>query len=259
MATLNVNGETLNCLRAGAGPALLFIHSLGADATMWRRQFAAFAQRYDCIAFDCRGHGASTCNGEFSVDAVAADLAHGLAALGVERCHMVGLSMGGPIALAFNAAHAGAVRSLTIADSFVDLRAGAKDRLYATQEALAYMSMRDFGLQYANDRLLGTTPMEEIDALAQAVAKLAPKTYLATLGAIMTIDFAPLLAKVKAPSLVLVGDKDRSTPIAHAQAIAAGINGAKLEVIVAAGHIANLDNPDGFNAALGAFLDAQPR
>ena len=59
MPHVEANGETLHYTDAGSGPAILLIHSMGADVAMWRDQVAALSDRYRCIAFDCRGHGAA--------------------------------------------------------------------------------------------------------------------------------------------------------------------------------------------------------
>ena len=91
MLTLDANGETLNYITEGDGPAVLLIHSMGADVSMWRDQIAALRDRYTCIAFDCRGHGGSTYNARFVVADVAADMKAGLDALGIAACHIVGL------------------------------------------------------------------------------------------------------------------------------------------------------------------------
>ena len=93
MPFVDANGERLHYVREGSGPAVLMIHSMGVDSAMWRAQFEALADRYTCIAFDCRGHGDSSYNSRFTVAGVAADHKAGLDGLGIETCHVVGLAM----------------------------------------------------------------------------------------------------------------------------------------------------------------------
>lgn len=257
MPTIEANGETLAYIEEGTGPAVLFIHSLGTNSYMWRGQIAALKDRYRCIAFDCRGHGASSYNGVFTIPDVVADLKAGLDALGVESCHVVGLSMGGPLALQFNADHPSMVRSLVIADSFALPREGAEDRIYATQEAVAYLSMLEYGNQYAGDRLLPATPIETLEELAAEIAKCPPKAYVDTARDIFTRDMSGTLAGVKVPTLVLIGDQDDATPLKDSEFIRDGIEGATLGTIADAGHLSNIDNGQAFNAAISEFLDAQ--
>ncbi len=254
---IDANGEKLAYVEEGAGPALLMVHSLGANSCMWRDQVAALKDRFRCIAFDCRGHGDTSYNAPFTVVDVAADIKAGLDGLGVESCHVLGLSMGGMIALELNASHPGLVQSLILADSFVRPRDGAEDRIYATQEAVAYLTMREYGNQYAGDRLMPTTPFDKLDELADAVAKCPPKAYVDTVRDIFTVDYSAALSKVKAPTLVLIGEEDDATPLPESEFIVAGIKGAVLQTIPGAGHISNIDNAEAFDTAIAGFLDAQ--
>ena len=257
MAVIEANGETLAYVDEGAGPEVLFIHSLGTNGSLWRDQIAVLKEHYRCIAFDCRGHGGSSYNAKFTVTDVAADLKAGLDALGIGSCHVVGLSMGGPLALQLNADNPGLVRSMVLADAFATPREGADDRVYATQEAVAYLSMLEFGNQYAGDRLLPSTPIEKLEELANEIAKVPAKAYVDTVRDIFTYDVSPTLAKVDVPTLVLIGDQDEATPMADSEFICSSIEGAELKVIPDAGHLTTIDNPDAVTRALAEFLDAQ--
>jgi len=259
MPSIEANGERLNYLDEGDGPPVLFIHSLGTNAYLYRDQIAALKGRYRCIAPDCRAHGASSYNGPFTVADLAADHKAILDHLGIERCHIVGLSMGGPIMLNLNARWPDVARSMVFADCFARLRPGAEDRIYATQEAVAYLSMLEFGNQYAGDRLMPTTPFEKLDELAAAVALCPPKGYVETVRAIFTYDASGDRARVKAPTLILIGDSDDATPMAESEFIRDGIPGSEIHVIPGAGHLTTIDNPDAVTRELAAFLDAQPR
>jgi pimeloyl-ACP methyl ester carboxylesterase len=259
---IEANGERINVLDEGDGPAVLFIHSLGTcGAWLYADQIAALKDRYRCVAPDCRAHGGTSYNGTFTVADLAADHKAVLDALGISQAHVVGLSMGGPIALDLNARWPETVRSLVIADSFARLGdpKAIQDRIYATQEAVAYLSMREFGAQYAGDRLLPTTPIEKLDELADVIARCPSKGYVDSVRAIFTHDAGGDLAKVKVPTLVLVGDQDEATPLAANEFIRDGIKGATLEIIPQAGHLSTIDNPQAFNQRLAAFLDKQEK
>ena len=101
--------------------------------------------------------------------------------------------------------------------------------------------------------------IEKLDELADEVAKCPPKAYVDTVQAIFTYDASGDLAKVKVPTLVLVGDKDDATPMAENEFIRDGIRGATLEVVPQAGHLSAIDNPDEFTRRLSTFLDKQPK
>ena len=257
MPMLAANGETIHFVKEGSGPAIVLIHSLGSSVHMWKAQIDALKDRYTVIAFDCRGHGQSSANGEVSVAAAAQDLKSLLDHLGVTQCHLVGLSMGGPIALSFNMKWPRMVRSLVLADSFAKPAEGSADRLAATREAIAYISMQEFGTQYAAERLMPATPLSMQDALAAAIAKMSPKAYLQTMQSVLLGDFTAALAEIKAPTLVLIGENDNVTPRSASDHLVQNIAGAALEIIPQAGHLSNLDNPAAFNAAISKFLDSQ--
>src|SRR5258708_20216637 len=100
---LELNGETLNYVKEGRGPAIVFIHFIGGFSGSWRHQFAALKDRYTCIAFDTRGFGFSTYNGRWDAAAAAADVTAGIGALAVDNSHLVAFSMSSPVSLTFNA------------------------------------------------------------------------------------------------------------------------------------------------------------
>jgi 3-oxoadipate enol-lactonase len=255
MPVLSANGETIHYLKDGDGPAVALIHSLGSSVQMWREQIAALKDRYTVIACDARGHGNSSGKGECSVATAAQDLKSVLDHLGVAQCHLVGISTGGPVALTLAAQAADLVRSLVLADTSVRPVAGSKERVEATAEAIAYVSMEEFGTQYAAEALLPTTSFDVQDALAGVIAKVNPKVYIQLMRSAVLGDFTALLTAVKAPTLVLIGDNDTIAPRSDSDFLAQPIAIATLEVIPEAGHLACLDNPAAFNSAVGKFLD----
>lgn len=257
MPMLSARGETIHYEVAGSGPAVVLIHSLGANSRIWAAQIAALKDRYSLIAFDTRGHGGSSAHGEATVAAAAGDLKALLDDLGIAACHMVGLSMGGAIALLFNAANPGILRSLVLADTFAKPPEGGAERLAATREALAYISMREFAVQYAAERLMPATPLEVQDALADMIATVPVKAYLETMKSVLTGDFSEALAAVHVPALVIAGAYDSTVPPSAAEHLARSIPGARFKIVSDAGHLANLDNPATFTASVAEFLDSQ--
>jgi 3-oxoadipate enol-lactonase len=256
MAVLDANGETIQYLKEGAGPLVVLVHSLGLSAQMWREQVAALKDRYTVVAFDTRGHGQSSGKGEISIAAAAQDLKSLLDHLGAPQSHVVAISSGGPIALTFAAQHPAMVGSLVLADSFAQPVEGSAQTVEATAEAIAYVSMEEFGTQYAAETLLPSTSFDIQDEVAGVIAKMNPKAYNQMMRSALLGDFRPTLANIKAPTLVLIGENDTIAPRPASEFLAANIPNAKLEVIAAAGHLSCIDNPAAFNAAVGKFLDA---
>lgn len=257
MPVLSANGETIHYLKEGAGPAVALIHSLGLSAQMWREQVAALKGRYTVVAVDARGHGGSSANGECSVAAMAQDLKAVLDHLGISQCHLVGISSGGPVALAFASQWPGAVKSLVLADTSAKPVEGSKERVEATAEAIAYVSMEEFGTQYAAETLLPSTSLDVQDELAGVIAKVNPKVYIQSMRSAVLGDFSALLTSVKAPTLVLIGEEDLIAPRSESDFLVEKIPNATLTVVPAAGHLSAIDNPGAFNEAIGQFLDRQ--
>ena len=257
MPVLSANGETIHYLKEGAGPAVALIHSLGSSVHMWCEQIAALKDRYTVIACDARGHGGSSGKGECSVATTAQDLEAVLDHLGLAECHVVGISTGGPVAMTLAAQSPGAVKSLVLADTFAKPVEGSKERVEATAEAIAYVSMEEFGTQYAAETLLPTTSLDVQDELAGVIAKVNPKVYIQLMRSAVLGDFTGLLASVKAPTLVLIGESDMIAPRSESDFLVEKIPNATLAVVPAAGHLGCLDNPTAFNEAIGKFLDTQ--
>jgi pimeloyl-ACP methyl ester carboxylesterase len=256
MAYLEVNGERLLYVMEGEGPPVVLIHSLGASVHMWRGLIDEFRGDYTLIASDCRGHGSSSNRGGFTVSAVADDLGALTDMLGLGSFHLIGISMGGLIALTLYSRKPESVRSLVLADSYAYAGHEGLRRVAQTREALKSITMREFGERYASDTLLPSTPAEVRRELAEVIGRMSPEAYLQTVESILTEDVTPILSNVRVPTLVLVGEKDRRTPVAVSEHLARSIPGAELRVIPDAGHLANLDNPGAFNAAIRAFLEA---
>lgn len=259
MPVLEANGEMLNYVQDGSGPDVVLIHSLGASNHIWRAQIEALKDRYRLTAFDCRGHGGSSANGRFTIENVASDIIAGIEVLGIARCHVIGLSFGGPIILSLINQWPEGVASAVIADSFVKLHEGGEARVAATRDMFAKSSMAEFGRHYAKTRLMPATPAATHDELAEVIGGVSPEVYIQAVEAIALPDYSGLLPGVKVPTLVMMGKNDTQAPLSSSQAIVDGIPGSALEVIADAGHLCNLDKPAEFTAAVAAFLDAQPR
>ena len=253
-----VNGEILNCVVEGDGPAVVLVHFLGGFSYQWRNQIAALRDRYTCIAYDHRGFGYSTFNGRWDVPTGADELKGVLDALGVKRAHVVGYSMGGPVALVFNARWPEMVRSLVLIDTFAKNHTHSAARIEESEKCLRYMSMREYARQYVATRLLPSTPQAAVDEMVSAICLARKAAYLDVLRGILLPDFTEYCALVRAPTLVMCGRHDATTPVAMTSELTRLITGA-VERIIPTGHLGALDDPAAFNAPLTAFLDAQPR
>jgi 3-oxoadipate enol-lactonase len=254
MATISVNGETLHYRLAGSGPALLMIHSLGTNSTLWDRQIAHWQDRFTCIAFDARGHGKSTNAGGVTMKAIAGDLHAALNELGLLPANLIGLSMGGPIAARFYEIDPESVLSIVYADSFASMGGAGEARIADMEAKLASMTMAEYARDYDANTLLPETPAEDHQNLIAAISGMTAEDYLQTVRSIFVEDVRDCLKKITVPLLALAGDSDQRTPVAKAQEVADLVAGAEVKEIPRAGHLANIDNPEGFHAAVDPFL-----
>lgn len=256
-----VSGHPRLALRTlGGGSLVLFLHGIGGNASNWSAQLGAVAAAgFTAAAWDGRGYGDSDDDeGSLAFDDFVADVGRVLDHFGGSPAHLVGLSMGGRIAMVFAARYPGRVLSLTLADT----SAGAApdpakvEAFLATRLAplMAGQTIADIapGLVEA---LAGpnATPVQRETLLASHLA-LRADSYIATLRAITAFDAFPPFEAIAVPTLVIVGSDDRIAPPDHARRIADAIPGARLVVIEGAGHVSNIEAPGAFNAALLAFL-----
>jgi pimeloyl-ACP methyl ester carboxylesterase len=247
--------------RAGA-PAVLFVHGFPSDRRMWRRQIEGMAAHgARAIAADLRGFGASDdlpldARAPFTMDDHADDLAALLDHLGVARAILVGLSMGGYIALAFVRRHKERLAGLLLSDT----RAGADSpdakRARDTNIELARREGSAAVFDAIAPRLF--SPRSPREALAEMRAIAAAQPVDGVVAALRAMrdrpDATPVVASVAVPTEIVVGSDDQITPPSEAEAMARAIDGSRLTVIERAGHFPPIENPEAFAAPLLALV-----
>jgi pimeloyl-ACP methyl ester carboxylesterase len=257
-----VDGAEIKFDVRGSGPVLLLLHAFPLGMSMWDPQVEALSHGYRVARFDARGFGGSALgSAPFTMERIADDAAAVLDALAVEKAIVGGCSMGGYAALAFARRHPRRLTALVLQDT----RAGAdseETRTYrATLAARVLAEGATAAVQAFLPKLLGATSHRERAQLVSQVEQrilAAPREAIAAAlhGLAARQDSRPMLGAIRLPTLVLVGEEDVLTPLSEAELLAAAIPNARLETIPQAGHLANLENPQAVNAALGSFLAA---
>jgi 3-oxoadipate enol-lactonase len=244
----------------GQGQPILFIHGLGSSARDWELQVDFFSQQYRTVAFDVRGHGQSDKPpGPYSIPLFTRDTIGLIEALDIAPAHVVGISMGGMMALQLALDAPELVRSAVLVNCTPELVARSfKDYVTFLQRFLIIrlMGMRRMG-EFLSKRLF---PKPEQEALRQMfVARWAENDkrayYDATRG-LVGWSVAERLGEVRCPVLVVAADEDY-TPVALKEAYTAKIPSAELVVIADSRHGTPVDQPEKFNAALMAFLSGR--
>lgn len=238
------------------GTPLLLVHGHPFDRSMWEPQLRHFGADRRVIVPDLRGYGAS---GGAVPDwsAFADDLAALLDGLRVPRAVVVGLSMGGQIALELWARNPSRVAGLLIADTTA---AGESAESRTARITQAQRLLREGMDPYAVETLYLMVAPEAPPAVAQHVLAMMRSADPAGAAAAQRAradrpDRRADLTDVAVPTVVVVGSEDGFTPVEDAQVIADGVPGAELVVVDGAAHMPNLERPDAFNAALQRLLD----
>ena len=266
-----INGVRLYCERTGRGPTVVFVHGFGCGIRSWDLQVAALSRTYRTIAYDVRGHGISDAPAEasaYSQPISVEDLRGLVAHLGVRTAAIVGLSMGGNIALNFALTYPETVSALVVADTgagsdeTADWLAGSA--MYAEAldrggtEAFADLAMAS--PLFAHYCAKGPAAERFIRAClmthrAHGLAHTA-REVLAKRPPIYALQAR--LAKLTVPTLLLVGEHDAPCRKVH-DFMARTIPGARAIVIRGAGHLTNLETPAVFNAAVTRFFAGHRR
>lgn len=260
--TLRIRAVDITYLDHGAGCPVLFIHGHPFDHTMWHPQISALTNRgYRVIAPDLRGYGNTPVTSQIThLDTFARDL-HGLLEhLDLDTVDVVGLSMGGQIALELCRLFPDRVDTLTLVAT--NPRAETDEgRTFRKQlaEQLLLEGMRG----YADRMLVGMMSADNVRQLPQVAQHVhammcatCPKgAAAALLGRAQRPDHMPLLRRLSAPTLLLVGRQDHFTPPDFTEAMHVWVPDSLVSIIDGAGHLPNLERPEQFNTVLLRFLD----
>lgn len=261
MASVATSVGRIGVAEQGGGDALpiLFLHGVGSDKSVWAPQLKHFGQARRSVAVDYPGYGDSDpAPADCTRDDFAAAILAAMDALGIERAHICGLSLGGVIAIAMHAAAPERCVSLILADSFA-VHPEGEAIFERSVKASSDPGMRALAEQRAPMLLAPDTPASVREEVIATMAAIDPEAYRIGARAVWLADQRDRAALIDVPTLVLVGDLDPVTPPALSQELAALIDGSRLEVIAGASHIANLDKPVEFNREVERFISAVER
>ncbi len=245
---------------AGTGPCpLLFLHGIGGNCDSFAPQLAHFGQSRRALAWDMPGYGPSPTRVPLTFAALAAAVDDVLDAERADKAVLVGHSLGGMIAQETAARFPDRVAALVLFATSAAF--GGRDRSFKEAFLAERLAPLERGLTPGEiaPALIGAmlTPWAPAGARAAAVASMAaiaPAAYRAALQCIVTFDRSADLERIACPTLVLAAEHDRLAPPKGMQRMAARIPGAAYRCQPGLGHLANLEDPASFNAALDEFL-----
>lgn len=243
---------------AGA-PVVMLSNSFLTDSGMWDLQVSAFAEKYRVLRYDARGHGDTAASpGPYSMELLVADAVALLDALGLDRVHFIGLSMGGMIAQRLAAQHPERVLSLGLSDTACHLPPESawdeRIRLALSDGAAAFV--RPMTTRWLTPAYYQRHP-EIVAKLAAMIEKTSVDGITGCAEAIKKMNQAAILPAITAPTLIVVGAQDVGTPVSAAEFLHRNIKGSKLVIIEESGHLPNIEQAERFNRTVLDFLAAR--
>jgi 3-oxoadipate enol-lactonase len=233
-------------------PVLVLSNSLGTTQALWERQLAALAERFRVLTYDHPGHGGSANPAQpCTVESLARDLEALLDELGIERVSICGVSLGGMAAMALALEAPERVDRLVLActSAFLGPPDGWQERARVVR-ARGMAAIADAVVaRWFTDELRVLEPETVARFRAQLVATPA-EGYARCCEAVGAWDARERISAIAAPTLVVAGGDDPATPIAHAELLAERVPGARLVVLEHAAHLANVERPEAFTAAV---------
>ena len=263
--TVQANGQELYYEVHGQGPPLVLVMGIGYDSSLWMlAQVPALSSQLQVIMVDNRDAGRSSkASHPYSVADMADDLAGLLDGLGIQRSHLLGLSMGGMIAQEFALRHPNRLDRLVLTGTAAAPARSAADPIQIWSWVKANDATGEIfgGQQFAS--LFSTAFLRNHQAVRDTAELLAgnpypmsPEAYGRQADAYRHFDALDRLHRITAPTLVVVGEQDLLTPPWVVREVADAIPGARFEVIRGNGssHLLPLERPDEFNRLVLNFL-----
>ena len=243
----------------GEGPPVLLLHPLGVDRSFWDDVVPALAG-FEVLTYDFPGHGSTPAPEQaYTVEDLADQARALLAAAGVDRADVVGVSLGGLVALRLAADAPDLVGRLVVVDAVAvypePLREMWRDRAArAPEEGMAPFVDPTLGLWFTADLLAGGGPL--VEAVRGTLQAADPVGYGLACRCLEQADVTGVLDRITAPTLVVCGEDDAPPFTAAATDLAARLPGGRLVWLAPARHAGVLEQPEQFRTALLEFLAA---
>jgi pimeloyl-ACP methyl ester carboxylesterase len=260
---VEIAGLRIAYRRAGSGPPLLLLHSAFSDSREWRRQIDGLSGEFDVVAWDAPGCGQSSDPPEtYRLSDYADCLAGFIEALGLDRPHVAGLSLGSMYALMLYRWYPEIPRSLVLASAYAGWAGSlppevVEQRLQQTLRDLE-QPPEELIAGFVSDSFTDSVPPEVIAEAVTIMSDFHPDWVRAMLPVFGRADLRDVLPRIDVPVLLLYGDADQRSPLSVAEDLHSRIPASRLTVMPGVGHASNMEAPDTFNAEVRAFLRSVP-
>jgi 3-oxoadipate enol-lactonase len=239
-------------------PVVVLSHSLACSLVMWNPQMDDLSPHFQVLRYDMRGHGHSDVTpGPYTIELLAEDVIGLLDALGIDRVHFVGLSVGGMIGQSLALNHPKRLRSLALCDTAPAVPQEAQpiwqERIERTREKGMESQVNETMERWFTPAFLKQNP-PMVGLIRKQILATPVAGYLGCAEAIRKLNYLNRLSEMKLSTLIMVGEDDPGTPVSASQAIHERIPDSRLVILPSARHLSNVEQAEAFNAALLAFL-----
>ncbi len=239
-------------------PVLVLSNSLGTDLGMWDTQIPAFAEHFQVLRYDTRGHGQSLVSeGPYSIEQLGHDVLALLDALHIDKAHFCGLSMGGLIGQWLGINAGSRLRSLVVCNTAAKIGEPAvwnpRIETVLREGQAAMVALRDASIaRWFTPEYAQANP-DQAKRITDMLAATSPQGYAANCAAVRDADFRDQLGAIDVPTLVIAGTEDAVTPPSGGHFIQARVPGAQYAEFYAA-HLSNVQAGDAFSQRVLEFL-----
>lgn len=254
---IDLGGVRHHYVSRGVGPPVVLVHGLGGSLGYWHGVMENLALHHHVVALDLRGHGRSDgTKGAFSIETWAQDVEALISALELPAVTLVGHSLGTLVAQQLAVTRPEAVDHLVLCGGVSwfepPQRKSYEQRAEQVEADGMDVLVDDWVAGALAPRTHGHLP-QVVGLLREVFLRNDPASYAKSCRALAKM---PKISRerIGQPTLLLVGDHDRSTPLAMSEELHAEIPVSRVRVIPAAGHWMALEHPDAISAAILEFL-----
>lgn len=262
------NGIEIGYQDRGQGEPLVLVMGLGASSLKWEPHILCYEKHFRVLAIDNRGSGCSSkpeCEA-YSIADMAADVIAMLDALGIERAHVNGISMGGAVAQYLAIYYPERVKSVILTNTFPRCNVSFRRCIEFLRDAVDQLDGRSFGriaqwmifssvFQDRNEAYLLDAEANDADAANPMPAY----AYKAQCNAILAFDESANLGKIQAPVLVVAGDHDLLATVPLVMEMVNAIPNCRLHMVKDGGHVQHWEDLEGYNKVTLDFLLEQAK
>jgi 3-oxoadipate enol-lactonase len=256
---IKANGITINYQVDGpeGAPWIVLSNSLATNLAMWDQQADDFKGAFRVLRYDQRGHGGTDAPaGRYTFEQLIADALALMDGLGIKKAHFGGLSMGGATALGFAQKHPDRLDKVIVCDTPCQSTPTSTQQweeriVIAQQQGMEPLVEPTVGRWFPPDVIAAKPP--HVDKVRAMIRTTPVNGFIGCAAALANHDYASAVATVTRPVLFMAGEKDGVTPVAMRK-LSAALPGSRYVELPSAGHISNMDQPEGFTWAIADFL-----